>query len=732
MNKTIFQLAYRQVKIHKSQYLFMCIFIFVMTLAFHTYIIGTQSYHQMHKVYNEKYYGSWYIKYNVQKVEFDLLKEEIADNQDIEYHFMYMLGQTDDGFNIGFGDEGFYDFCAITLKEGHFPLQDNEIVVSDDLSYKINDLVEVDILGTKKMKVVGIVHNSQNLFCDIYTLPQDDYEEVIMYCDSLYDSPQSLVPFHDSYYIEENANVYGYNHNEAWNDFYTISANLGVFLQAGLLIAVSLIALTTTLLKRRVKEFALLRGIGMTTKQLFLMEMYEIALCSVLSILSATLLAPLLSYLIVYYISLSQECFIYVFSLPTYLFYTFILFLSVLCFFIYPARKSSSQALNGTFDHAQFKYFDVRINQFKYLYKWRIAWREWKTHKKMNILFIVLICLCSVPLLINQIIRGYKEEMIQPESYIYDCKNTYYFEVEGDINQLKQIEQLDFPEIDKYSYQNAAYESPSSSSSSSQMTKLNDELMKKAQIEGTYPQKENEVLVNEYANIAIGDTVKIENHDFYVTGIVQSYTIEGDRSNDYNSFDYQLINGEIFMTKEAFDKMFSSSHPVLCIWYDDFEERDQYLQMIEDNDIGGISIYDMGLKEFTRYNGSIEEIPLLVDNEMMIVGLIMFFILCYYLNKNYLINHQRDYMMMRIVGMTKREMLIKEVEKGFYSFVIINIMNITLILLVESYLQIVYIPIVEFLVMSFICLGICVVIYMMPLYVLWNDLMNIDNGGGLS
>lgn len=156
------------------------------------------------------------------------------------------------------------------------------------------------------------------------------------------------------------------------------------------------------------------------------------------------------------------------------------------------------------------------------------------------------------------------------------------------------------------------------------------------------------------------------------------------------------------------------------------------VQMIEDNDIGGISIYDMGLKEFTRYNGSVEEIPLLVDNEMMIVGLIMFFILCYYLNKNYLINHQRDYMMMRIVGMTKREMLIKEVEKGFYSFVIINIMNITLILLVESYLQIVYIPIVEFLMMSFICLGICVVIYMMPLYVLWNDLMNIDNGGGLS
>ena len=81
--------------------------------------------------------------------------------------------------------------------------------------------------------------------------------------------------------------------------------------------------------------------------------------------------------------------------------------------------------------------------------------------------------------------------------------------------------------------------------------------------------------------------------------------------------------------------------------------------------------------------------------------------------------------------MTKREMLIKELEKGLYSFIIINIINIALILLEESYLDILYIPIREFLIMSFICLGICMFIYIVPLYVLWNDLMNIDNGDGL-
>ena len=64
--------------------------------------------------------------------------------------------------------------------------------------------------------------------------------------------------------------------------------------------------------------------------------------------------------------------------------------------------------------------------------------------------------------------------------------------------------------------------------------------------------------------------------------------------------------------------------------------------------------------EFISYDNVHEEIPLLVDDEMMFVTMMMFFVSCYYLNKNYLLNHQRDYMMMRIIGMTKREMLIKD------------------------------------------------------------------------
>ncbi len=721
MNKTIFQLAYRQVKVHKSQYLFMCVFIFVMTLAFHTYIIGTQSYHQMHRFYNEKYYGSWYNAYYVQ--DYEGLKKDIGDFDNGEVHLMYVAGEQNQN-RIGFGDEGFYDFCAITLKEGHFPSQNHEIVVSDQLPYQINDLVEVDILGTsQKMKVVGIVHNSQDIFCDMYIMAQDDFYESYLYCDTFYLTDDEEVTWTSD-------NTYGYDHDEVWVQYMVRSENFGAFLQGGIFLILSLFILTTTFIQKRVKEFALLRGIGMTTKQLFLMEMYEIALCSIFSILLATLLAPVLSYLIVYYISLSQECFIYVFSLPAYLFYTFVAFLSVLCFFIYPARKSSYQALSGAFDSAQFKYFDVRIRKLKYLYKWRIAWREWKNHKRMNLLFIILICLCSGTLLMNQMIKAYNNTTASTNKYVFNCQETYYLEVEGDIDQLKQLEQLHFPKTYTYSYQNTAYESSQRSSSSSPIIELNDEFMKKAQIEGTYPQNENEVLVNEYTSIAIGETIKIENHDFYVTGIVESYTTNEDH---FESYEYSFISGDIFMKKEAFDKMFSSSHSVLCIWYDDFEKRDQYLKMIQDSrQKNGLSINDRGEIEFISYDNVHEEIPLLVDDEMMFVTMMMFFVSCYYLNKNYLLNHQRDYMMMRIVGMTKREMLIKELEKGLYSFIIINVINIALILLERSYLNIAYIPISEFLIMNFICLGICMFIYIAPLYVLWNDLMNIDNGGGLS
>ena len=184
------------------------------------------------------------------------------------------------------------------------------------------------------------------------------------------------------------------------------------------------------------------------------------------------------------------------------------------------------------------------------------------------------------------------------------------------------------------------------------------------------------------------------------------------------------------MKKEAFDKVFSSSYSMFCIWYDDFKERDQYVKMIEDSlQKKGLSINDHGEIELITYGNAHEEIPLPVDDKMMFVTMMMFFVSCYYLNKNYLINHQRDYMMMKIIGMTKREMLIKELEKGFYSFIIINVINIALILLEGAYLEISYIPVMEFLMMSFICLGICMFIYIVPLYVLWNDLINIGNGG---
>ena len=173
------------------------------------------------------------------------------------------------------------------------------------------------------MKVVGIVHNSQNLFCDIYTLPQDDYEEVIMYCDSLYDSPQSLVPFHDSYYIEENANVYGYNHNEAWNDFYTISANLGVFFTGGSSNRSIINCFDDNAFKKTRQRICITKRNWNDNQTTFSMEMYEIALCSVLSILSATLLAPLLSYF---------DCLLYILITGMFYLCIFITYLSLLYF----------------------------------------------------------------------------------------------------------------------------------------------------------------------------------------------------------------------------------------------------------------------------------------------------------------------------------------------------------------------------------------------------------------
>lgn len=76
-----------------------------------------------------------------------------------------------------------------------------------------------------------------------------------------------------------------------------------LFIEAIGLSAFALIVFTSTSLKRRSHEFALLRGIGMTTKQMLMMVGYEMFYTSLMATLCGSLLSLGISYGIMKYVA---------------------------------------------------------------------------------------------------------------------------------------------------------------------------------------------------------------------------------------------------------------------------------------------------------------------------------------------------------------------------------------------------------------------------------------------
>lgn len=193
------------------------------------YILCMQSHDQMQKYAYELEYGSWYEGYHVEDME--ATKEQLSHTKNIEYHFFYQMAYDKNNMTVGFGDEGFYDFCQVTLTDGRFPESDNEVVVSDEFSYEIGQHIYITISDQlQEMEIVGVVHNSQPIFCDIYVASQQHYDDAYFYSDT------ALLPG-DAFSLSDE-NQYGYDHNPAWVGFYTNVSRVVVMIQASCLMGI--------------------------------------------------------------------------------------------------------------------------------------------------------------------------------------------------------------------------------------------------------------------------------------------------------------------------------------------------------------------------------------------------------------------------------------------------------------------------------------------------------------
>ena len=400
INRTLLQLAYQNIRKYKNHYRFVVVFVFCVSLFLLTIMLSFGNYYLVKKTYNQDQYGKWYCMAMVIEEKPYALEDYLKNlDHNIEYGYLYKQGYDRHGYEIASVTNHLYNFCKLNLISGKYPHQDHEVMISrrylEQFDYHINQKISLSIHDAEYQDyiIVGIMETKNAQMPDIYTSLQQGQKCIVA------DREIPMIDEDDLKIDYGFINPYGYSANENVAQYDLNSHQMVIFVETFCLVVFALASSTSISLKRRSQEFALLRGIGMTTRQLVIMVLNEMILTSFISIMLANIASLGTVYLVMRYFEQQFGYFICHYSLGTIVFCTSLLLLCTLSVTLYPIYQSAKHSLSGAFDSQIFQYIQVRYRHLKYQKKWRLALRELKVYKKMTLslilIFSVLMIYCT-------------------------------------------------------------------------------------------------------------------------------------------------------------------------------------------------------------------------------------------------------------------------------------------------------------------------------------------------
>lgn len=755
MNRKLQELAYRNVKKYKKHYLFVFILIFCISVFFLVSTMTFNNHYEAEKLYNQQKYGTWYYSTMLKAIDIPLLEKRLEGyNKQMKYCYLYEQGEINGSSIVHASNDNIYELYSLDLIEGRELENKDEILITNvyqkENNIKINDILELTVNGViGEYKVVGILNVKNELYPSIYTDIKESQEVIFLSNHELYGINHSDS---DEYIELRNSmlNQFGYSVSAlAQMDLtYEQLILLGEVL---ILTIFALIALNSTYLKRRNKEFALLRGIGMTNKQLFVMIMYEMTYTSLIS----TILAFISSFLVTFIVSKILEMiygfFVYKIYMSQMIFYSLFLLSAILLALVYPIYSSSNNSLSGTFDSQKFQYIQIKYTTLKYQNKFRLALREIGSHKKFTLLLLVIFIFLSISYM-TSLVDVKKLKPWDENKYRFD-EFQYY---EHDCYSKEELENFQSVFSD---YQLVVYEYNNEvrvidnidTFVHNGFIKLNaDVILKNSIIEGKIPEKDNEVLLGkyyivldeftveyddygnsfasqiEYKRLSINDTFIIDNIEYKVVGIIKPN--ESRKGESYiDPFNLYYAPEGIYVIDNAFNKLTDNKNiKYNCrIYYDEkdsVEIQNKYIQY-------GFGNYMMSSNWELESERNIPHSLLDIDPKLLILPMLVGFIFIYYLNKNHIMNNSSDIALFKLIGMTNKDLMRKQLCQAFILSGIVIGIELFWIFILNSYYNLIFIPVLEFLFSVIVILIITVIIYCLPLRsILKNNIFDLIKG----
>lgn len=752
MFKTLQQLARGNIRKYRKHYLIVTIIIFIVsTLVFSSSFI-TNNLSQMKRSYYLSKYGTWYTR--IENIDdetskgIEVYSQEYFKNK-IKQGYVSFQGEFEN-YQIGHIDKNIYRLCQVKLIKGRKIKNEQEILINQKVAkkYKLQDRIEI---AGKTYTIVGIVRTYNQGLPDIYTnleisLKKDYYSNMSLATDDQY------IQFFDEQGRHElelkyQYNPYGYDQNKIHDKVQVATKQLQQSFEFMMITLFALFALTSSSLKKRMKEMALYRGIGMTTRQLMLMVIQENMLLSFLAIASGLLMGVFVSLGYLYFQSKIYHTFIYTISLKNTLLLILMLVSCIFITIIIPIYSSSKNALAGTFDSKKFNYIQVRYKKLKKQTLSSLASRELWTNKRMNICFYVFVLVLSL----YGLVYFYQGHPIQTKDQDEQSQVELLLATQEEANLfLKEFPQKDiiinYRSIDEGV--NMTYRGIHQSVY--ELCQIYYYQGNKGDLKGRLPQKSHEIVVGNHFNHVIlskecypnlkveADQVTFKGKKYQVESSTSSQDDQGNYLGDDNyeiALDEVKLNEKVMIAGEEYtivgineNEYYNDSK--IYMSEDDlkrFNTSDEYYAGYHWYPIKDVLKVEKFMKK--HYKARVYEMvssedfsaglfsTLNIPTHLLILAVAIGFILMMFLNYNHIENNYQDYLMYHIIGLSYREIKVKQLWKSIKMFLytLIPCTFYELILLRGSIDH--YFPIIQLIFLVFIICIFYLCIYNIPLWI---------------
>lgn len=373
-----------------------CLSLAFMVITFLSPLIINQRVIEHQNKYGENDYVSQMTMTNddISQMQLQINNQKLTlQDKSIKYALVYNIGYslTNDQIECIKNDSS---LLAINIKEGIYPTHDNEIAVKEtvlkNLGYDIllNQTVDIpyrdanDQYQVSTWKVVGFLENSGSASIIVGNTNAQQATLYISTNGQKIDNAKELS-------LEKNYDIEREISSSGSLDFFVIVLNFSLFIIGSIILS----GLTIASFDNRKNDYALLRGIGATNRQLYFIVFVQALILLVLAII----VSSLIYFAIVYFVKFFLETRI---SLQFYFqYYTGNIFVITLIAFIsyfMPARGACRRALTGTFEAAEFQYFYYRYKKLHNMRPLYLGWRQLVGRKKQMIVKIFLIFIITL------------------------------------------------------------------------------------------------------------------------------------------------------------------------------------------------------------------------------------------------------------------------------------------------------------------------------------------------